>query len=239
MAYTNTNTNQIIKTLGNVLTFMATSAGGTIPPETDSEYADWVRWITVKQEEYAQRAFWRRLLTRTELSITADEETTLLPDNFHKPNGVYVLEVNEVDWAENDNEDDQTIFVEMCTDYTDDDFGKWRIRYGTTPTEDATAILWYFANPPKPVASTDLVLLPGDMVAYGALTEYYRVANQEGSMDKAEQDAENRFNTYLSMEMIPPKYELLTFSSRGSKRKDRSEIAKSYYTSRTNRGSQY
>jgi hypothetical protein len=233
-----TLTNQTIKTLTDVLNFMSPFAGGSIPDENDSEYADWVRWIQVKQEEYAVRGFWRRLLTKVDLSIEKDEETTLLPDNFHKSNGLYVLDVNGVDWAEDSNLDGQVIFVEMCNDSTDEDFGKWRVRYSDTPTEDVTATLWYFANPPKPVDSTDILILPGDMIGYGALTEYYRVANQEGSMDKAEQDAENRFNTYISMEMIPAKYELLNFSTRGSRRIDRLEVAKGYYKSRVNRNHQ-
>jgi hypothetical protein len=233
-----TNTNAILSTVSDVMNFMSPYAGGSVPDVNDTEYTDWLRWIATKQEEYARRGFWRRLLTRTTLSIVADATTTLLPTNFNKPNGIYVLDVNGVDWAESNNADNVSIFVEMVTDSTSSDFGKWRIYYATAPTESVTATLWYFANPPQPTASSDKLLLPGDMVGFAALAEYYRVANQEGSMDKAEQDAENRFNTYLSLEMIPPKYELLSMASRGSTRVDRLELAKNYYRSRTNRSTQ-
>lgn len=230
--------NITISTLAQCLSFMASFAGGSVPSVTDSEYLDWVRWIAIKQEEYAKRGFWRRLLTKADLSIVADEETTVLPDNFHKSNGLYVLEVDGVDWAEPSNSDGQVLFVEMCIDSTDEDYGKWRIRYATIPTESSTATLWYFAAPPTPSSPTDILILPGDMIAYGALTEYFRTSNQEGSMDKAEQDAENRFISYLSLEMIPSRYELLSFGNGKPTRTDRLTTAKNYYRSRINRNTQ-
>lgn len=227
-----TLTNQVIKTLSQALTAMAAFAGGTVPTSTSTEYADWVRWIQVKQEEYAVRGFWRRLLKKTSFSFSG--ETTVLPDDFYKPNGMYVFEVDGVDWADPNNEDGMQLFVEMVTDKDSANFGKWQVRFPSS--QDAqTASMWYFGAPPVPTASSDILILPGDMIVYGALIEYFRKANQDGSMDKAEQDAENRFNTYISLEMIPPKYELLSFATQTGTKIDRLARARNYYLSRTNR----
>ena len=233
--------NTVISTLANVMEFMSPFAGGAVPDETDQEYADWKRWIQVKQEEAAKRGFWRRLLTRAEFSVSAGDETTLLPDNFHKSNGLYVFETPDgVDWADPDRieDTDQNLFVEYVTDNTDDDFAKWRVRYAIPPEEDMDVIIWYFANPPMPVDTTDKVLLPGDMIGYGALSEYFRGTGAEGSQDDARNEFENRMNTYLELEMIPARYELLSFASRGAVRVDRIEKAKDYYRSRPGRNTQ-
>lgn len=220
------NTPQVISTLADVMNFMAVYAGGAVPAESDDEYQSWRRWIRVKQEEYAKRGFWRRLLQRAEITLTG--ETTLLPENFHKSNGLYVLDVAGVDWMEPDNKDGIYVFVEMINDSSDDNLGRWQMRFNT-PVDETEAIIWYFANPPVPEASTDKILLPGDMVAYGALAEYFGATNRAGSQDKADQDAENRFISYLSLEMIPPKNELLVFSNSGGTKKNYNAKARSYY----------
>jgi hypothetical protein len=226
------NSNQTLKTLSDVLLFMSSFAGGSVPDATDQEYVDWVRWVGMKQEEYALRAFWRRCLTR--VSITLDGETTLLPDRFHKHNGIYVLEVDGVDWAEHNNSDGQEILVEMDGDPLSANFGKWQVRF-SEEVDNVSAVLWYFANPPRPTLSADIVLLPGDMIGYAALGEYFRTTGAEGSQDKAESDAENRFQEYLSLEMIPPKYELLSFKDPGHV--NRTAQYRSYYR-RTGRNRQ-
>jgi hypothetical protein len=223
-----TITNQSIKTLADVMNFMSPFAGGSVPATTDQEYTDWIRWIVNKQEEYARRGFWRRLLKRDTTEIDSSG-VTVLPDDFNRSNGLYIFEVDGVDWAEENNEAQQTIFVEMITDSTSEDFGKWQVVVSNPPTTTKAVTIWYFINPPAPTASTDIILLPGDMIAYGALAEYFRTTGAEGSQDKAEEDAENRFSTYMSMEMIPPKYELLRFTTRGTKRVDYIENAKSRY----------
>lgn len=237
-----TLTNQVVRTLAEVMTFMKPFAGGSVPDSNSDEYLEWRLWIQSRQEEYARRGFWRRLLKSDELTLSG--ETAYLPEDFHKHNGLYVLDVDGVDWAEDGNADGMTVFVEMDSDLTtgsppvaNANFGKWRIRLSES-VASTTSTIWYFCNPPKPVDATDVLLLPGDLVGYGALIDYYRQANQEGSMDKAEQDAENRFTSYLSLEMIPPKYELLNFATHGSTRVDRLATAKSFY-SRTNRNNQY
>jgi hypothetical protein len=232
-----------IQTLGDVLDFMAPYCGGSIPSETDSEYADWVRWIQNKQEEYARRAFWRRCLTRE--TITLNGETTLLPERFNRPNGLYMLIVDGVDWMDANNEDEQSVFVEMDNaPYTtgttvNPNFGKWQMRFLDAPVSKS-ATIWYFSNPPKPVATTDKLLLPGDMIGFAALAEYFRTANQEGSQDKAEQDAENRFQEYLSLEVIPSPNELLKFTdnSKGNTKTDFLVKARDYYRTRTDRNIQ-
>jgi len=216
--------------------FMAPFAGGTVPSESDDEYAQWISWIQNKQEEYARRAFWRRCLTREVIELTAGDTTHLLPDKFNRPNALYMLIVDGVDWNENGNSDGQTIFIEMINTYDDEYYGRWQMRFdNAVVTTDATVIMWYFSNPPVPNALTDKILLPGDMIGFAALAEYYRQANQEGSQDKAEQDAENRFKEYLALEVIPDKSDLLTNSESQVTRTDRLVIARAYYGSRPNR----
>ena len=236
-----TETQSTVQTLAEVLATMAPFAGGSLPADDSQEYADWIRWVAQKQEEFAKRGFWRRCLTREEITLTLGY-TTVLPVRFHKPNGLYMLivendEGNDIDWNEPDNEDDQYIFIEMINDVDDTNFGRWQMRFKNEITTATTAVLWYFSNPPKPVLVTDKLLLPGDMVAYSALQEYFRTTGSEGSEDKVEQMAENRFQEYLGMEVIPSKEELLTHKQNVA-RVDRLAKARSYYTSRTNRNYQ-
>jgi hypothetical protein len=230
-----------IQTLGEVLTAMAPFAGGSIPASDTAEYADWVRWVGQKQEEFARRSFWRRCLTRESLPLTLGY-TTVLPARFHKPNGLFMLVVEnsdgeEIDWNEADNEDGQFIFIEMINDPASLNFAKWQMRFKNEVTVATTAVIWYFSNPPVPVATADKLILPGDMVAYAALQEYYRTTGSEGSEDKAEEMAENRFSEYNAMEVLPDKKELLTHTS-GVGRIDRLQKARSYYESRPRRNYQ-
>ena len=230
-----------IRTLGEVLNAMAPFAGGSLPNSDTQEYIDWVNWVGQKQEEFARRGFWRRCLKREEISLTLGY-TTVLPDRFHKPNGLYMLivedsEGNGIDWMEQPNTAEQYVLIEMNNDLYSLDFGKWQMRFETEITVATTAVIWYFANPPKPTATTDILLLPGDMVAYSALQEYYRTTGSEGSEDKAEEMAENRFSEYLSMEVIPDKSNLLKHSQ-NTTRVDYLANARDRYRSRTGRNYQ-
>lgn len=218
------------------MSMMAPFAGGSIPDENSADYSDWRRWIQQKQNEYAMRAFWRRCLTREEITIGGD--TTVLPDRFHKPNGLYVLSVDDVDWNQTPNADEMSIFIEMNNDTASEDFGNWQMRFSEEVTAGTEAIMWYFANPPLPTASTDILLLPGDMIGYAALGEYFRQSNQEGSQDKAESDAEARFQEYLMLEVLPDKSELLVFDG-NPQRINRLATARSYYTSRSGRNTSW
>ena len=83
--------------VSDVMNFMAPYAGGSVPGVSDPDYADWLRWIGLGQQDAANRGFWRRLLTKDDLTITASAETADLPDNFYKPNGIYALYVNGID----------------------------------------------------------------------------------------------------------------------------------------------
>ena len=231
-----TEVQSTVQTLAEVLATMAPFAGGSIPADDTQEYSDWVRWVGQKQEEFARRGFWRRCLTREVLTLTAGY-TTLLPARFHKPNGLYMLIVDGVDWNEDGNEDGQYVFVEMINDPDDVNFARWQMRFQNTVPAGTSAVLWYFSNPPKPELATDKLLLPGDMVAYASIQEYFRTTGSEGSEDKVEQMAENRFLEYISMEVIPDKKELLTHKQ-NVVRVDRLAKARSYYTSRTNRNYQ-
>lgn len=241
MAYSEVQTN--IQTLGDVLDFMAPFAGGSVPDSGSVEYDQWVMWIINKQEEYGRRAFWRRQLTRDTIAITEGDETILLPDRFYKPNGLYMFIVTNdegvgVDWNEHGNSDEQTIFIEMINDPDDANFGKWQARLLNAVEETATAVIWYFSQIPTPGATTDKLLLPGDMVGYAALGEYFRQANQAGSQDDARDEAENRFAEYLALEVIPDKSTLLTNRENNVTRVDRLLRAKSYYYSRPGRNQQ-
>lgn len=222
-----------IRTLGDCFNAMAPFAGGTVP--TGSDLTNWTNWIVDKQEEYARRGFWRRCLTRYEDTVLGD--TYVLPDRFNRPNALFMFIVDGVDWNENANSDEQSLLVEMINDIEDEDFGKWQVRLLNEVTEQKDLILWYYSNPPKPVSTTDILLLPGDMLAYAGLGQYFRQQNQSGSQDDAEQAAENRFQEYLSLEAIPDKSQLLQFSE-GEVHIDRLKKARGYYANRTGRNYQ-
>lgn len=236
MSYTEVQS--IVRTLGDVLSFIAPFAGGVVPDVDSAAWNEWVSWAQDKQEEYARRGFWRRCLTYDTISLTADDTVAILPDRFHKPNGLYMFIVDEVDWNETPNSDRQTLFVEMINDITDENFGSWQVRFKDVIVTDVTATIWYFSNPPVPNAVGDILLLPGNMVAYATLAEYYRQANQEGSQDDARGEAENRFQEYLGLEVIPDKSELLVNSENPVNRIDRLQTARGYYSHRTGRNTQ-
>lgn len=204
-----TDTRSILTTVEDVMNFMAPYAGGSVPATTDTEYGEWLRWIQLGQQDAANRGFWRRLLTKTSLSITANAETTTLPSNFYKINGIYALYVNGIDWNRPHNEDEVRIFVELNPTTS-----AWRIRWlPEAPTISVTGELWYFFNPPKPTQASDVVFLDGEMIGFYALKEYFRKLKQLGSLDDARLEYENRFNELLALEMMPTAQEMLGFSS--------------------------
>lgn len=197
---------QAINTLGEVLSFMAPYAGGSVPASTSTDYANWVRWVRLGINDAANRGFWRRLLTKTTLAITDGDDTVDLPNNFHKVNGIYVLEVDGVDWAQPANEAGQSLLVTM--DPTD---GVWQVRFSEEPTVSATGTLWYFYLPPLPSAEDDPLYLDGEMIGFYALKEYFRQKRQFGSLDDARIEYENRREELLSLEMLPSRQELLSW----------------------------
>ncbi len=200
---------QIINTLGDVFQFMKPYAGGSIP---DAEYANWKRWVQLGQQDAVNRGFWRRLLIPVSFQITAGDEDALLPDNFHKINGLYALDVNGVDWNQPNNSDGQTLYVFM-----DPETAKWKVKFkGFTPQTSVTATLWYFYNPPTPIDEIDPIHLDGEMIGFYALKEYFRKARQPGSLDDARIEYENRREELLSLEVIPSPQELLSWGSYSS-----------------------
>lgn len=220
---------QTLSTLGSVLSFLSRYAGGTIPPTEETNYAEWVSWINEGQEDAAERGFWGRLLTPYELDISAGEEEVILPDDFHKRNGIFVLNVNGIDWNANNNSDGQKLFVYKNTD------SEWILRFnGFTPTEDITAMLWYFRHPGVLEEETENLTLDGKMVGYYALTEYYRQAGEEGSLDDARDEYNNRFEELLGLEMLPSTQELLSWNSFYS-HKNISTNERNFYTRNRNR----
>lgn len=199
----------VLSTLDDVLNMISSFVGGSVPAVDDEEYVEQVRWIQLGQQDAANRGFWRRLLTKADLVITADEETTELPENFYKVNGIYGLFANGVDWSRPNNSDDVKIFVEM-----NPETGVWQIRWlPEAPTSTVTADLWYYFNPPIPTEGDDPIFLDGEMVGYYALKEYFRKLKQLGSQDDARIEYENRFSELLSLEMMPSPQEMLSFSS--------------------------
>lgn len=221
---------QALLTCSDIFNFIAPYAGGSVPSETSKQYANWIRWVGVKQDEYAKRGYWRRLLKKTSVSVAEGESTYILPEDFNRANGLYVFDVEGTDWAEQGQD---KFFVSMITDDEDEDFGRWQMEFYEELDQDITATMWYFSTPPKPTSSSDKVLLPGDMIAFGVLSEYFRSTGAEGSQDDARNEAEQRFNSYLSQEIIPAKYELIKFQARP--KKIYNHIARAYYASRHNR----
>ena len=225
-----TDTRSVLTTTEDVMNFMAPFAGGSVPANTTTEFADWLRWIALGQQDAANRGFWRRLLTKADLSIVKDEVTTDLPDNFFKINGIYALYVNDIDWNQNGNTDDVQIFVEM-----NPTTAVWRIRWlpdGAIST--ATGALWYFFNPPKIAAAADAIFLDGEMIGFYALKEYFRKLKQLGSMDDARIEYENRSQDLLSSEMLPSPQEMAKWSSYQAHRNVSSGEAR-VYTGRADR----
>ena len=206
---------QIILNLGNGLTAMAPYAGGSIPGNNTSDYADWIRFLGLAQEDAAERGFWRRLLIPTPLTIPlwtseTDQVVVELPDNFHKINGIYALFVDDEDWSEPDNESEIRLYVFM-----DPADAKWKVRiFGYRSETAKTATLWYFYNPPVPTTETDPFYLNGQMILFGALKEYARKARQPGSLDDYRLEYENRFNELLGLEVLPSKQELAGWTTR-------------------------
>lgn len=198
---------QRITTLEDGLNEMAKYAGGTVPQSSDAQYTEWVGWLSDGQEDAAERGFWGRLLTKAELEITTDDEFVVLPDDFHKRNGIFVLDVNGTDWNAANNKDDQKLFVNKNTE------GEWVVTFnGFTPTEDVTSNLWYFRHPGILENSDDLFILDGKMCVYYALTEYFRQAGELGSLDDARAEYNNRFEEQLGLEMLPSPQELLSWN---------------------------
>lgn len=216
---------------------MAPSAGGVIPDEDSEEYAQWLLFIQTKYEEASRRGFWRRLLKKSTIDLSEGDTEVYLPVDFQRANGLYILYVDEVDLCDPDREPDgQGIFAEVDTDIFEEDgvtananFGRWRLTFTEEISEDQEAPIWYFCTPPKPTLSTDKILLPGDMVAFGALSEVFRTTNLEGSQDDARTEYENRLGTYLAMESVPARNELLKFTTNPSVI-DRLTRARSRYT---------
>lgn len=200
----------VITTLAEVMSFMAPYAGSSIPAATDIEYANWRRWIQLGQQDAANRGFWRRLLIPTTVTITKGEDTISLPENFHKVNGLYLLEVNGVDWAQANNEAGQRLYV-----YLDPQTATWKCKFlGFTPTETVDdATLWYFYNPPLPMEEEDPIYLDGEMIGFYALKEYFRKARQPGSQDDARIEYENRLQELLSLEVLPSRQELASWGN--------------------------
>jgi hypothetical protein len=202
-----TSKSQTISTLGECLQAMARYAGGSVPATTDTKYDDWVRSIQLGQEDAAKRGFWGRLLTKDDLAITANADTALLPDDFHKRNGIFVLEVDGEDWNDPANESGQVLHVE-----TRPADAKWLVRFtGYTPTASATGTLWYFYNPPVPEDESDPLYLDGEMIMFYALTEHFRAKKQFGSLDDARLEYNNRFSELIGLEMLPSPHELLSW----------------------------
>lgn len=211
---------QVLSTVNEIMSFIAPNAGGSVPEVDSEEYAQWLLAIQVKYEEASKRGWWRRLLQKDDtLSVSAGDEFVVLPEQFQRANALYIFALGGAegeDLADPDriiNTDSQTIFLQQILDPEDEDYGLWQANFKFPIEEDQDIILWYFATPPVPTSGEDRVVLPGDMVAFGAMSEIFRSTNLEGSQDDARIEYENRITNYLSIEMIPPRNELIVFST--------------------------
>ena len=199
----------VLLTLSDVFAFMAPFAGGAIPATNSVQYANWKRWVALGQQDAANRGFWARTLTPADLLIEAGDEYAVLPDDFFKRNGIYVLNAGDVDWNSPNNASNQKLMVVF-----DNTEMAWVVRFlGFTPTQNLTAKLWYFANPPIPTDETDEFVLDGEMCGFYALKEHFRTARQPGSLDDCRIEYENRFTELLSLEVLPSPQELLSWGS--------------------------
>jgi hypothetical protein len=197
---------QVLSTVSGVMSWMARYAGGSVPQESDTQFGEWLSWIGEGQEDMAERGFWSRLLTSDDFDISADEPSAVLPEDFHKRNGIFVLDVNGVDWNEANNSAGQKLFVNKNAE------GEWVVYFkGFTPTEDVTATLWYFRHPGVPTAIEDILALDGKAAGFYALAEYFRQAGELGSLDDARTEYNNRFEEALGLEMLPSPQELLSW----------------------------
>lgn len=230
-----TLTNAVLSTVTDVFSFIKPNVGGAVPDDDTEEYADWLRWIQVRQEEFARRGFWRRLLKKTTLNLTSGDEEALLPIDFHKPNGIYVFQVGDDDWNEPLNGFQQTLFTELELDHEDANYGRWKVRFGEPVSGDGTATLWYFANPPMPTEGDDLVILPGDLLGYAIMSDYFRADGSEGSQDDARNEANNRFNEYMALEVLPNKQELLSWATYSGPRRNLTVQGRNRFSSRPGR----
>jgi len=221
---------QYNETISDIMNIMAPSSGGSVPDANSEEYGQWLLFIQMKYEESSRRGFWRRLLKKSTLSLTAGSVEVLLPIDFQRANGLYILFVDGIDLCDPDREaDDQGIFAEVISTIGDVNFGRWRLTFIKPISKTVAAPIWYFSTPPKPTASTDKLLLPGDMIAFGALSEVFRTTNLEGSQDDARAEFENRLSVYLAMEMIPARNEILKFVT-NPRATDRLQLAKARWS---------
>jgi hypothetical protein len=233
----NTLVPQFFGTVNDIMNIIAPNKGGTIPASDSEEYAQWFTAIKMKYEEASRRGFWRRLLKKDDTqSLRAGDESIIMPDDFQRANSLYIFAVNGIDLADPDRTpDDQSVFAQMITDPEDEDFGKWQLNFQTPiETDTSDVMLWYFATPPMPSAGIDTVLLPGDMIAFGAMTEIFRASNLQGSQDDARLEYENRLQNYLALEMIPPRNEILKFET-NPRHTDRTVNARAQYSQRQDR----
>lgn len=196
-----------IENLGDCLQAISPYIGGSVPADSTSEYQNLVRWISLAQEDAAKRAQWRRLLTKATLSLTAGDTEVLLPDDFHRRNGLFMFIVGDVDWSEQDNPTGALLNIVQ-----DQTTGKWKILFNLPIESDCVATVWYFFLPPTPVEQTDPLFLDGEMIMFGALKEHFRKARQPGSQDDARIEYENRLREQLSLDNTPTKQEIMRWS---------------------------
>lgn len=210
------------------MSWMAPYAGGSVPASSSSDYDDWRRWIQLGQQDAANRGFWRRFLVPETVTITKDVDYIALPDDFGKVNGIYVLEVEGIDWGRPNNSAGQKLWV-----YMDSSDASWKCKFtGFTPTATVTdATLWYFYNPPLPVDEDDPLYLDGEMIGFYALKEKFRKDRQFGSMDDARIEYENRREELLSLEVLPSPQELISWSSYSS-HLNQNALERTYYGGR-------
>lgn len=205
---TSLNQRGVLLTLLDVMTWMSSYAGGSIPGTSDADFGFWRKWVQLGQQDAANRGFWRRLLTSTSLTIPASTAVITLPNNYHKVNGIHALFVDGIDWNENNNTDGIKLFPQVNTTTA-----AWEVRLitDTLPTTEKTGTLWYFFNPPLPVDETDPIFLDGEMIGFYALKEYFRKARQPGSQDDARNEYENRMSELLNIETLPTPQELASW----------------------------
>jgi len=148
------------------------------PPATnDIRYRRRTRWFNRARQDIASRLFLKELLKHDTLSIQSGTATYTLPEDFAKPNGLYVLTSADGSIVYTDPFE-KRVTVAVARDLST---GRYQLTFTPTPTTDDEAPYWYFAAPAPLEEDSDPVLVNGEAVLAFALKQHYFIS---GPLDK-------------------------------------------------------
>lgn len=175
------------------------------PAKTNTAYIKRTRYFNRGRDDIAKRHFYKSLLRHATLNITAGDATYALPDDFERPNGLYVLS----------NSSGSVVFTNpfardaafqisrvMAT-------GKYEITFLTPPPANDTYPYWYFATPPKLVEDTDPVLVDGEATLQFGLKQHFFIDGDLDLYQECRDEYENIVEEQQRQLDIPPPGALL------------------------------